>query len=94
MAVLRCPYCGERIKEGDQFCSHCGKQFDKPEIDGYSTYHQELGGMMVKCIGVLILLWTYFSMMAAWFNQMGLLFVLVMTLLLTGLTYLLLKKIF
>ena len=56
MAVLRCPYCGERVKKNDLFCSHCGKQFDKPHIDDVDTAWQEVGGMFAKCVG-FILLW-------------------------------------
>lgn len=94
MPILRCPYCGEQIQQGAEYCGHCGKQIDKPVIDEYATYHDDLGGFMRKWIGIFILLFVYFCMMAAWFNQMGLLFVVVMTVLLTAVTYIVLKKIF
>ena len=55
MVVLRCPYCGEHVRQGDQFCSHCGKQFDKPEIDEYSSFYQEGAGLVFKLIGLVIL---------------------------------------
>lgn len=56
MAVLRCPYCGERVKTGDNFCNHCGKEFDKPHVDDVDTAFQETGSIMVK-IFVLAVLW-------------------------------------
>lgn len=55
MAVLRCPYCGERVKTGDRFCSHCGKEFDKPHVDDVDTAFQETGGIIVKLIAFVIL---------------------------------------
>ena len=94
MVVLRCPHCGEEIRQDESFCSHCGKQIDKPVIDEYATYHQDLGGFMVKSIGVFVLLFIYFVVFATYFNQMGLWFCLLGTIALTILTYLLLKKIF
>lgn len=57
MVVLRCPYCGEEVKEGDNFCSHCGKDFDKPAIDEYATYHRDLGGWIA----------TFFAFVILWF---------------------------
>ena len=56
MVVLRCPYCGERVKGGDKFCGRCGKGFDKPHIDDVDTAFQDIGGIMVKII-VLVILW-------------------------------------
>ena len=55
MAVLRCPYCGERVKEGDHFCSHCGKEFDKPHIDDVDTAFQETGSIIWNIIGFIVL---------------------------------------
>ena len=55
MAVLRCPYCGERVKEKDRFCSHCGKEFDKPHIDDVDTMFQETGSIMASLIKIIIL---------------------------------------
>lgn len=56
MAVLRCPYCGERVRPGDNFCSHCGKKFDKPHVDDVDTMFQESASIMASLIK-FILLW-------------------------------------
>lgn len=55
MAVLRCPYCGEKVKQGDRFCSHCGEEFDKPHVDELDTAFQETGRSMVKVFAVVVL---------------------------------------
>ena len=55
MAVLRCPYCGERVRENDHFCGRCGKEFDKPHIDDVDTMFQETGSIIGSIIGFIIL---------------------------------------
>ncbi|WP_407415724.1 zinc ribbon domain-containing protein [Methanobrevibacter sp.] len=55
MVVLRCPYCGEKINQGDEFCSHCGKTIDKPHIDEVDSAFQDIGSIIVKIIGFIIL---------------------------------------
>lgn len=55
MVVLRCPYCGEELKKDMNFCSHCGKEIDKPEIDEYATYHREVGGWIATFIAFVVL---------------------------------------
>ena len=55
MAILRCPYCGERVDTGDRFCSHCGEEFDKPHVDELDTAFQETGRSMVKVFAVVVL---------------------------------------
>ena len=55
MVVLRCPYCGEKVKQGDRFCSHCGEQFDKPHIDEVDSAFQDVGSIMVKIVGFIVL---------------------------------------
>lgn len=55
MVVLRCPYCGERVKQNTNYCSKCGKEFDKPHIDDVDTSWQETGSLMVKFFGFIIL---------------------------------------
>ena len=55
MVVLRCPYCGERIRQGDEFCSHCGKEIDKPHIDEVDSAFQDVGLIMWKIIGFVVL---------------------------------------
>ena len=94
MAVLRCPYCGEEIKPDVNFCSNCGKEIDKPVVDEYATYHKELGGFMVKSIGLFFLVIIVFSVVATLFRQVGLLFVLCMTVFIVILIVMGLKKIF
>ena len=69
MPVFRCPYCGERIKDDGQFCSHCGKQFDRPNVDGYSTYHQEVGGWLAKSVGIIIL-WFILLLVVGFISKM------------------------
>ena len=56
MAVLRCPYCGEIISTGSQYCSHCGKQIDKPVVDQYWSGRVEGLNIFLKIAGV-VLLW-------------------------------------
>ena len=56
MVVLRCPYCGEKIRQGERFCPHCGKEISKPHIDEVNTAFQDVGSIMVKII-VLVILW-------------------------------------
>ena len=56
MAILRCPYCGERVKSGDNFCSNCGREFDKPHIDDVDTAFQDVGSIMGKII-LFVVLW-------------------------------------
>lgn len=55
MAVLRCPYCGEKVDKGDRFCRHCGQSFDKPVVDEISTSFQESGRLIVKLVGFFVL---------------------------------------
>lgn len=55
MAVLRCPYCGERVRKGDHFCGRCGEQFDKPHIDDVDTAFQDVASIMLKIIGFCVL---------------------------------------
>lgn len=55
MVVLRCPYCGKKITKDMQYCSHCGKQIDKPHIDDVDTAFQDVGHIMVKMVGVVVL---------------------------------------
>lgn len=55
MAVLRCPYCGERVKSKDRFCSHCDSAFDKPHIDDVDTMFQETGSIMASLIKIIVL---------------------------------------
>ena len=55
MAVLRCPYCGEKVKPDERICSHCGKEFDKPHVDDVDTYFQESGRLVGKVVGFVIL---------------------------------------
>ena len=94
MVVLRCPYCGEEVKQGMNFCSNCGKEIDKPLIDEYATYHNEFGGFIVKSVGLFFLVIIIFSMMATWFRQLGLWFCVCMTFVIVILVVMVLKKIF
>ena len=55
MAVLRCPYCGEKVNPGDKFCSKCGNEFDKPHIDEVDSAFQDVGSIMVKIVGFIVL---------------------------------------
>lgn len=55
MVVLRCPYCGKKIRQDENFCSHCGKEIDKPHIDDVDTAFQDVGGIIFKLIGIVIL---------------------------------------
>ena len=55
MPILRCPYCGEKIEQNMKFCSHCGKEIDKPHIDEVDTAFQDIGRTMVKMIAIVIL---------------------------------------
>lgn len=55
MAVLRCPYCGEKVNPGDKFCSKCGNEFDKPHIDEVDTAFQDVGRTMVKLVAIVVL---------------------------------------
>lgn len=55
MAVLRCPYCGERVQENNRFCSCCGKEFDNPHIDDVDTMFQEISSIICSIIGFIIL---------------------------------------
>lgn len=55
MPVLRCPYCGEKIGKNVKFCSHCGKEIDKPHIDEVDTAFQDIGRTMVKMIAIVVL---------------------------------------
>ena len=55
MVVLRCPYCGKKIRQDENFCSHCGKEIDKPHIDDVDTAFQDVGNIMFKLIGIVIL---------------------------------------
>ena len=54
MAILRCPYCGEKIERNMKFCSHCGKEIDKPYIDEVDTAFQDIGRIMVKIVAFII----------------------------------------
>lgn len=55
MAILRCPYCGEKIKENEYTCNHCGKTFDKPHIDNVDTAFQDVDSIFAKIIGFIVL---------------------------------------
>lgn len=55
MAVLRCPYCGEKIDKNVKFCSHCGNEINKPHIDEVDTAFQDVGRTMVKIIAIVVL---------------------------------------
>ena len=55
MVVLRCPYCGEKIRQGERFCPHCGKEISKPHIDEVNTAFQDVGSIMVSIVGFIIL---------------------------------------
>ena len=55
MVVLRCPYCGEKIRQGERFCQHCGKEIDKPHIDEVDSAFQDVGGIMISIVGFIIL---------------------------------------
>jgi DNA-directed RNA polymerase subunit RPC12/RpoP len=55
MVVLRCPYCGEKIRQGERFCPHCGKEIDKPHIDEVDSAFQDVGGIMISIFGFIIL---------------------------------------
>ena len=55
MVVLRCPYCGKKISQGENFCSHCGKEIDKPHIDDVDSAFQDVGSIMVQIVGFVIL---------------------------------------
>lgn len=55
MAVLRCPYCGEKIDKNVKFCSHCGNEIDKPHIDEVDTAFQDVGRTMVKLVAIVVL---------------------------------------
>ena len=55
MVVLRCPYCGEKIRQGERFCPHCGKEISKPHIDEVNTAFQDVGSIMVSIVGFVIL---------------------------------------
>jgi len=55
MAVLRCPYCGRTVREGDRFCSHCGEEFDRPVVDQYWSGKQEGLSGLLKLLGLCIL---------------------------------------
>lgn len=55
MVVLRCPYCGEKIRQGEHFCPHCGKEIDKPHIDEVNSAFQDVGNIMVSIVGFVIL---------------------------------------
>lgn len=55
MVVLRCPYCGEKIRQGENYCPHCGKEIEKPHIDEVDTAFQDVGNIMVSIVGFVIL---------------------------------------
>lgn len=55
MVVLRCPYCGEKIRQGERFCPHCGKEISKPHIDEVNTAFQDVGSIMVSIVGFVVL---------------------------------------
>lgn len=55
MVVLRCPYCGEKIRQGERFCPHCGKEIDKPHIDEVDSAFQSIGGIMISIVGFVVL---------------------------------------
>lgn len=55
MVVLRCPYCGEKIRQGERFCPHCGKEIDKPHIDEVNSAFQSIGGIMISIVGFVVL---------------------------------------
>lgn len=55
MVVLRCPYCGEKIRQGERFCPHCGKEIDKPHIDEVDSAFQDVGSIMVSIVGFVVL---------------------------------------
>lgn len=55
MVVLRCPYCGEKIRQGERFCPHCGKEIDKPHIDEVDSAFQSIGSIMISIVGFVVL---------------------------------------
>jgi len=55
MVVLRCPYCGEKINQGDTFCSKCGNHIDRPHVDDVDTAFQDVGSIMIKIVGFVVL---------------------------------------
>lgn len=81
MVVLRCPYCGEKIRQGEQYCPHCGKEIDKPHIDEVDSAFQDIGGIMITIIGFIIL-WFILLIVVGFignllhFGNRGLLFIL------------------
>ncbi len=56
MVVLRCPHCGEKIKQGDKFCAKCGTEINNPVIDQVDTYWEDVG-IILATIFKLIVLW-------------------------------------
>ena len=72
MAVLRCPYCGEHVDNGDRFCRHCGQGFDKPVVDEISTSFQESGRLIVKLVGVFVLWFIILVLVGLVWNGLGL----------------------
>ena len=46
----------KKIRQDENFCSHCGKEIDKPHIDDVDSAFQDIGGIMVKLV-VLAILW-------------------------------------
>ena len=68
MAVLRCPYCGEKVRPGDNFCSHCGKEFDKPHIDEVDTMFEETGSIIAGIIKFVVL-WFIVGLVVGFFTH-------------------------
>ena len=57
MVVLRCPFCGEKIQQGSQYCNHCGKEIDKPAIDEVDSFFEDNGKYLV----------IFFELIVFWF---------------------------
>lgn len=41
---MYCPYCGERLSEGDNFCTRCGKRLPRPGAPSTSASRGEVEG--------------------------------------------------
>ena len=99
MVVLRCPYCGKKIRPNKNFCNHCGKEIDKPHIDDVDSAFQDIGGIMVKIV-VFVILWFIILMLLGivTYSVLGIsnnhLLCFVLSIVLTPIVYYGLKKVF
>ena len=45
---MKCPKCNEEIKDGIEFCSHCGNKIEKNEENGNTPI-----GIMTGCAAII-----------------------------------------